>query len=77
MNKYKQVNVRFSQPSLCQQRIRFSDYTGANYLKVVTDGNYLSIMYVFKTMNDEEVPIKTLLFNHNFVVEIECEEVVS
>lgn len=77
MNKFKQVNIRFSQVSLSQQRLRYTDYTGANYLLVSRDDKFVTVSYMFKTASGVGVPIKTIDFNVSFVVEIECEEVVE
>lgn len=72
----KQVNIRFANQNLHQQRIRYTDNTAASHLEVSTSVEFITVTYMFN-LNGVSKPLKVLVFNTNHIVEIECEDGVA
>lgn len=70
----KQVNIRFKSQNLHQQRIRYSDYTGASTLSVAMNKDFITVSYLYKSQSNELKPLKVLTFNTNEIIEVESEE---
>jgi len=75
MIKCKQANVRFTNQNLHQQRIRYSDYTGASSLCVILGKEFVTVSYMYKDAEGKEKPLKILNFNTSQLVEVDCEEI--
>lgn len=69
----KQINIRFKNQNLHQQRIRYSDYTGASLLSVVMNQHFITVSYLYNSDTGLK-PLKVLTFNYNEVVEVEAED---
>jgi hypothetical protein len=73
----KQVNIRFVSQNLHQQRIRYTDYTGAAHLEVSATNEFITVMYMYAAADGSNRPLKVLVYNKQQVVEVECEDGVN
>lgn len=73
----KEVNIRFINQNLHQQRIRYTELTAASHLEIKINPEFITIMYMYIDASGKSKPLKILIFNKQQVVEVECADGVQ